>query len=65
MHACRLNQTGKLSVREVYHAHENDDHDHDFMPDIYWPHKLDRAFINIAFVCWSGFVPVQLWTMVI
>jgi hypothetical protein len=26
----RLNQTGKLSVREVYHDHENYAHDCDF-----------------------------------
>jgi hypothetical protein len=29
MPAFRLNQTGKLSFREVYHNHENHDYDHE------------------------------------
>jgi hypothetical protein len=33
----RLNQTGKLSVREIYHDPENDDHAS--IPDIYSTHK--------------------------
>jgi hypothetical protein len=37
MHAYRLNQTGKLSVREVYHDHEKDNHD--YIPDIYFAYK--------------------------
>jgi hypothetical protein len=39
MPACRLNQTDKLSVREVYPDHTNYDHDHDLIPDIYWAHE--------------------------
>ena len=29
IHAYRLNQTGKSSVREVYHDNENHDYDHE------------------------------------
>jgi hypothetical protein len=35
----RFNRTGRLSVWEVNHDHENDDHDHSLIPDIFFTHK--------------------------
>jgi hypothetical protein len=46
MHAFRLNQTGKLSVREVYHDHENHDYTETKVPGIRMGYRYEPESVE-------------------